>query len=42
MYRMCRSHSVNARNCVEGIEQREWCQEMNELRKRKLNICKLL
>ena len=24
-------HSVNAKICVEGIEQREWCQEMKKL-----------
>ena len=24
-------HSVNAKICVEGIEQREWCQEMKKM-----------
>ena len=24
-------HSVNARICVEGIEQREWCQKMKKM-----------
>lgn len=24
-------HSVNAKICVEGIEHREWCQEMKKL-----------
>lgn len=26
-----RIHSVNARICVEGIEQREWCQKMKKM-----------